>query len=537
MPPSVRVVSAQESAERDRAAIEKGTPSVVLMQRAGRGAAEEIARSYPERLRHGALVFAGPGNNGGDGWVVAGALARSGIDVTVIEVVEAKTPDAVAEKKTALNTVTVVEALPSAAESEGARRVVIDALLGTGAEGEPRGKIAAAITTINQMRYSGAAVAALDVPSGLDATTGHHSECVIADLTLSFGGLKRGSLLARDVCGEILVIDIGLDDASDGASLNDESAGGLLPLLIDGEYVESRIPPIPYDAHKGERKHLALVGGGPGMPGAVVLAARSALRSGIGLVRALVSPDTIGAVLTAAPSALIGAWPRSDAEISKEISKWADAIVIGPGLGKSKETRELVERILRDSKLPVLLDADALNVFEGDAKSLGLLLGGRPALITPHVAEFARLAGIDVRTVLANRFDVGCDMARMLGATVLLKGSPTVISAPPTSPMRDAHTHAPEGSCSVVARGTAALGTGGSGDLLSGIGGTLLAQMKDATSAACCAAYVHGRAAELCEYVRGTTLEDVLYALPRAWNEGEAAPLPPVLARLPAVAR
>src|SRR6476646_3387111 len=155
MPPSVRVVSAQESAERDRAAIEKGTPSHVLMQRAGTGAAEVIARSYPELLRHGALVFTGPGNNGGDGWVVAGALARSGIDVTGIEVVEAKTPDAVAEKKKALNTVTVVEALPNAAESEGARRVVIDALLGTGAEGEPRGKIAGAITTINQMRSSG----------------------------------------------------------------------------------------------------------------------------------------------------------------------------------------------------------------------------------------------------------------------------------------------------------------------------------------------------------------------------------------------
>jgi ADP-dependent NAD(P)H-hydrate dehydratase / NAD(P)H-hydrate epimerase len=128
-------------------------------------------------------------------------------------------------------------------------------------------------------------------------------------------------------------------------------------------------------------------------------------------------------------------------------------------------------------------------------------------------------------------------MARTLGATVLLKGSPTVIFAPPASTTRDAHSHARDGSRFVVARGTAALGTGGSGDLLSGIGGTLLAQMKDATSAACCAAYVHGRAAEFCEYVRGTTLEDVLYALPRAWIEGEAAVLPPVLARLPTVAR
>ena len=183
-----------------------------------------------------------------------------------------------------------------------------------------------------------------------------------------------------------------------------------------------------------------------------------------------------------------------------------------------------VERILRDSNVPVLLDADALNVFEGDAKSLARFLAGRAALITPHVAEFARLSGLDVKQTLANRFDVGLDLARDLGATVLLKGSPTVVFTA-------------DGDRRVIARGTAALGTGGSGDLLDGIAGTMLAQTQDATVAGCCAAWVHGRAAEFCEYVRGTTLEDVLYALPRAWNELEPPPEPPVLAELPAVAR
>jgi ADP-dependent NAD(P)H-hydrate dehydratase / NAD(P)H-hydrate epimerase len=170
----------------------------------------------------------------------------------------------------------------------------------------------------------------------------------------------------------------------------------------------------------------------------------------------------------------------------------------------------------------VLLDADALNVFEGDARALAVLLAGRPALVTPHVAEFSRLAGIGVDDVLANRFEVGVDLARTLGATVLLKGSPTVIFSP-------------AGERFVVARGTAALGTGGSGDTLSGIAGTLLAQTIDPVGAACCSAWVHGRAAELCGYVRGTTLEDVLYALPRAWNETEPTPGPPILATLPAV--
>jgi NAD(P)H-hydrate epimerase len=513
------VVSARESAERDRAAIERGTPSRVLMRRAGTAAAEEISRRYSERLRNGAVVFTGPGNNGGDGWVVAGTLAKSGVEVTVIEVGKAtpdKSPDTVAEREAAIASVKVADSVHDDAV------VVIDALLGTGFEGEPRGKIGEAISTINELHGRGAAVAALDVPSGLDATTGQHASCVVADLTLSFGGAKRGLLLARDCCGEIVVLDIGLDDPS--ADVPGKSGRAALPILVDGEWVRSRIPSIRFDAHKGTRKHLAVVGGGKGMPGAVVLASRGALRSGIGLVRVLVAPESVGPVLAAVPSALISEWPSSETQISAEISKWADAVVIGPGLGKSKDTRALVERILRNSKLPALLDADALNVFEGDAKSLAALLKGRSALITPHVAEFARLASIDVQSVLANRFDIGLDLARELGATVLLKGSPTVIFNP-------------DGDRYVIARGTAALGTGGSGDLLDGIAGTMLAQTQNANVAGCCAAWVHGRAAEFCEYVRGTTLEDVLYALPRAWNELEPSPEPPVLAQLPAVKR
>ena len=258
------------------------------------------------------------------------------------------------------------------------------------------------------------------------------------------------------------------------------------------------------------------------MPGAVVLACRAALRSGIGLVRALVAPGNVSAILEAVPSSLISEWPTSKKAISSEISEWADAIVIGPGLGRSDKTRKLVEKILKDSELPVLIDADGLNVFEDEAGVLGELLRGRPALVTPHVAEFARLACVNVDEVLANRFDIGGELARTLGATVLLKGSPTVIFSP-------------TGERYVVARGTAALGTGGSGDILAGIGGTLLAQTADALAAATCSAWIHGRAAELCEYVRGTTLEDVLYALPRAWNEAEPVPEPPVLAKLPAV--
>ncbi len=503
----VRVVSAQESAERDRAAIETGTPSRTLMQRAGKAAAEEITRRFGNQLNLGVAVFVGPGNNGGDGWVVAGHLVRAGIGVTVFESGEAKTPDAITERAA------VIESVSQPGDTMFGR-VAVDALLGTGFRGAPRGGVAKCIAEINGLREMGWSVASLDVPSGLDATTGQRDECVVADLTLSFGGIKRGTLLARDCCGEIVVIDIGLDDTLPGAER--------LPLLVDRQWVASNLPVLRYDAHKGDRRHLAIVGGGKGMAGAAILAVRGALRSGIGLVRAVVARENTAAVVGATPAALVAAWPKYRANVHVDIGDWAHAIVIGPGMGRSPASRNTVELVLASTRQPVLLDADALNIFETDVTELRDLIAGRPALLTPHAKEFARLAGTDVNTVVAEGFDIGSSLAARLGATVLLKGTPTVIFSP-------------NGERLVSPRGTSALGTGGSGDILAGIAGTLLAQTNDPPIAAACAAWVHGRAAELCEYVRGTTLEDVLYALPRAWNEDELPFDAPILARLPAV--
>jgi NAD(P)H-hydrate epimerase len=478
------------------------------MQRAGKAAAEEIIRHFGNLLAPGAAVFVGPGNNGGDGWVVAGELVRAGIPVTVFESGAARTPDAVAERAAVIESVS----LPG---DTLFGRVAIDALLGTGFRGAPRGTVAESIAEINKLREVGWTVASLDIPSGLDATTGKHGDCVVADVTLSFGGLKRGTLLARDCCGEIVVFDIGLDEAA-------SSADDRLPLLVDRNWVTSRLPALRYDSHKGDRKHLAIVAAGRGMPGSAVLAARGALRSGIGLVRAAVASDNTAAFVASTAEALVAAWPGDAPTAKREIGDWAHAIVMGPGMGQTAESRKTVELVLSTSRQPVVLDADALNVFQNDVKALRDLLGGRPALITPHAKEFARLAGADLRTVLAERFDVGTSLAATLGATVLLKGTPTLIFTP-------------TGERLVSPRGTAALGTGGSGDILAGIAGTLLAQTNDPATAAACAAWVHGRAAELCEYVRGTTLEDVLYALPRAWNDDDVVLEPPVMARLPAV--
>ena len=512
----VRVVSADESAQRDQAAIDSGTPSRTLMQRAGAGAARAITDKFGSLLSDGVQVFTGSGNNGGDGWVVAGALARAGYAVRVTEAGAAKTLDAVAERDAALE---ILSARTGAekADAEAAPGVVVDALLGTGFRGEPHGIVQESIARVNELRARGSSVASLDIPSGLDASTGAHGECVHADLTVSFGGIKRGTLLARDCCGEIVTIDIGL-------VAHGREADSRLPLLIDRAWVAATIPPLRYDSHKGQRKHLAIVGGAKGMGGAAVLAARASLRSGIGLVRAVVAQENTTALLLSTPSALVSAWSRDRSEVERDLGEWADALVVGPGMGKSSESREILELVLQVSQQPVVLDADALNLFENEVSSLRDHLRGRQALLTPHPAEFARLAGMDVKTVLAERFDVGSALAADLSATILLKGTPTVIFAP-------------TGERLVSARGTAALGTGGSGDILAGIAGALLAQTGNAVSAGACAAWIHGKAAELCGYVRGTTLEDVLYALPRAWNENDPPVEPPVLTRLPAVAQ
>lgn len=490
-----RVASAEETIACERATIEAGTSSSELMKRAGERAAALIASRYEETARSGVVIYAGPGNNGGDGWVVAGALAKSGFPSRVIEIGSARSEDARSARDAALQSKSVrVETAP------GDEKLVVDALLGTGSSGRPHGAIATAISSIESMRSSGATVVSLDLPSGLNATSGLHDGSVHATSTITFGVAKRGHLVARDICGDITIVDIGL---------NVPEPMEKLPILVDQAWVRSRIPSIPVAAHKGTRKRLALVGGSSGMTGAAILSGLAALRSGIGLLDVYCEKESIVSIHAAIPAAIAHEWPRSAGEL-RSLARAADCVAIGPGLGNNARTRELVEQILLSWNGPVVLDADALNVFAGDLSSLGKLLSGRDAILTPHPAEMGRLLGIGTDEVLEKRFDIGIEAATSIGAAILLKGSPTVIFSR-------------SGARYVTASGTAALATGGSGDVLTGMIATLLAQMPEgaerAPEAAACGAFVHGRAAERCRFVRGITIDDILNTLPVAWNE------------------
>ncbi len=499
---------------REAVAIGAGTESYTLMRAAGERTARLVLERFDDARTAGALVFAGTGNNGGDAWVVAGALARAGCPVEVESLGAPKSAEARRARDEA------APALESASRPEWPA-VVIDGVLGTGARGDASGTAAEAIARIAAQRERGAAVVALDIPSGMDATTGAGGVVVRADLTCAYGTLKRGVLLRRDEAGEIVTLDIGLEPANgDHASEKDDGA----PRLIDADWVRAAIPPIPSDAHKGVRRRLAIIGGADGMAGAPMLAARGAMRSGIGMVQLHVAPTNVPVVQAALPETMAARWPVT-AEDQEKVLAWAHVILLGPGLGRTAMTRALVERLLVSWRGPVVMDADALNVFAGEPRMLGSLLGARPAIVTPHPVEAARLLRLETREVLDRRFEVGAELARTLGATVVLKGPPTVISAP-------------DGRVAVSASGAPTLGMAGSGDVLAGIVATLLGQTLDPFAAATSGAWIHGRAGEHAAFtgsVRGSALEDVIEALRFVWRLDDARLEPPVLATLPSM--
>ena len=308
---------------------------------------------------------------------MARALVRYGVRVFVHEAGEARSDEAKAERALALPDVDARGVCPRRASSS--TRCSASARRGRHAETSRN-----ASRTSLGARERGATVVALDIPSGVDADTGIAIDAVRADLTITFGTLKRGLAIARGNAGRI-------SSSTSGSDRRRRDDG--MPRLVDAQWVRAHVPPIHADAHKGTRRKLIIIGGQLGMAGAPMLAARAAMRSGIGMVRLVVARDNLPVVQAAVPEAPAHAWPETDADVASVITEWADAVVIGPGLGASYGSRALVERVLRGYRGPVVLDADALNAFAGEAEQLGALIGDRQALLTPHPAEFARLLG------------------------------------------------------------------------------------------------------------------------------------------------
>jgi len=507
------VLTPEQSAAWDRAASEAGIELATLMETAGRAVAALTAQRHPSRLGDGLLVAAGPGHNGGDGWVAARALHRLGVPVWVTAAPGEGAP--------------LRERMAALARADGVREVapdgpwprvgvVLDALLGTGASGPPRQPMALLLERLHDLELP---LVAVDGPTGVDLRTGIVHGTPRADLTVTFGGLRRGHLLARDEVGDLAVVDIGHPppDPRWPALVGDADAAGWLRRLGARD-------------HKGRRGRVVVVGGDAGMTGAVRMSGRAAFAAGAGLVHAVAPPDTVAALVQAEPDlqTLAQRFDRPLADATLDLVGKADAVVIGPGLGRDAGRRELVAALI-DRARAVVLDADALVAFQGATAELGRLARGRTVVLTPHPGEFRTLFPAHAAERELDPWAAAERAAEEVGAVVLLKGVPTVIAASGAATL-------------AVAAGNPGLATGGSGDVLSGLIGTALAQEIAGPSAAALGAQLLGRAADLAARrvsARALRPMDVVEALPDLWREWELlrrappAPRPPVLLELP----
>jgi len=501
---SIPVLSATEAAGWDSAArTQFRIPSRVLMETAGRAIARLIAADFPDVTSRGVLVVAGAGNNGGDGWVVARALHAAGIPLWVSGL-DPKTDDAIDNR--ALARVDGVHELEYT-EPWPATAVIVDALLGTGASGSARGDV---LAMAQRVATHGAPIVAIDGPTGLDLSSGEAHGPIRAHTSITFGGPRRGHLLAREWCGRIVVVDIGFPPPD-----------AAWPLFITDHWAGARLPRLTPTMHKGDRGRVTVAGGGHGMSGAALHAARAALAAGAGLVKLVASAETIAAARASLPdvltveSALVG---ELEPDVVQAL-EWADALVIGPGLGREAARGEFLRAALSRRPIPTVVDADALTLFSGHAE--------RPTVFTPHLGEFRALFGDQLADEATNdRWAAATKAAQRVRGTVLLKGVPTVIAD-----LR--------GPIHVVASGNPGLATGGSGDLLSGFIGAFLARGSAPLEAAALGAHALGRAADYGAKhwtARSLRPADVLATLPEIWRAwGDVRPVgPPVLTVLEA---
>jgi NAD(P)H-hydrate epimerase len=463
---------AAEMRAADKHAIEEaGVPSLDLMERAGAGLAvvvAEVAGDGPMR------IVIGKGNNGGDGLVAARLLREDGREVDVLAV---GNPDELQGDARAnlerLPGDVPLDFHPSLLEGSGA---IVDAMLGTGFEGEPREPVAGAIRAINQ---ANAPVVACDVPSGVNASTGEViGDAVQADVTATFHGAKVGLYVepGKSHAGRVEVIEIGIPRSAPAP----ESAG------LIAERVVLRVPPRARSGNKFKSGTVVVAGGARGLTGAPTMAALSAMRTGAGYVQ-LAVPEPAETVLDLRlMEAMTHGLPHQDgahveqgADQVIELSQRAGAIVLGPGIGRTDGAVAFARKVAREVKVPLLIDADGLNAH---AEHLDLLAQrDAPTVLTPHDGEAGRLLGVDSSEVAEHRIANARRIAQESRAIVVLKGDDTLVVPP-------------EGPIAISAGATPALATAGTGDVLSGLIGALLSKDMEPFEAAAAGVFAHARA-------------------------------------------
>jgi NAD(P)H-hydrate epimerase len=464
---------AAEMRAADKHAIEQaGVPSLDLMERAGAGLARVVANAAAgEPIR----IVIGKGNNGGDGLVAARLLREDGHTVDVLAV---GNPDEL-QGDAAAN----LDRLPGDAplDFEPARlegsAAIVDALLGTGFDGEPREPIAGAIRAINAARAP--VVIACDIASGVNASTGEVlGEAVQADITASFHGPKIGLYVepGKTHSGRVEVVEIGIPRSAPAPT-----AAGLI-----SERVLLRVPPRARTGNKFKSGTVVIAGGARGLTGAPTMAALAAMRTGAGYVQLAVPAAAETVIDLRLMEAMTHGLPDADgghveagAQIVLELAERANAIVLGPGLGRSDGAAAFARKVAHDVRVPLLIDADGLNAHAGHLELLAQRQA--PTVLTPHEGELGRLLGIDSSAVVEQRLEHARTVAERSRAIVVLKGDDTLV-VPPSGPI------------AISPGATPALATAGTGDVLSGLTGALLAKGMDPFEAASAGVFAHARA-------------------------------------------
>lgn len=514
-----RLVTAEQMRACDKLAIRTlGIPAVVLMENAGRAVAMAAERHLGSPAGKVVAVLCGRGNNGGDGFVAARHLANSGAQVIVVitgRPAEIKGDAAVQFKilKSILNQrpknrIRILSYSPTMFGRIERPDIIIDALFGTGFIGEVRKPYDRVIDWMNAQK---APIIAVDIPSGLNSDRGSVDNIAVrATETVTMGLKKIGLFIGKgpEHTGRITLEHIGVPNYV-------FPLAGPKTYLIQRADVRDQLPKRPFHAHKHSVGKIFVLAGSPGLTGAASMTAQAAMRMGAGAV-VLGTPRSVYPILAKKLTEVMTE-PLADTEAGtvssqahstiRQYVKWSDAIIIGPGLGRHPQTQSFVVRLLQEIKKPLLLDADGLNAFT-DKPSLLARSKNRQIVITPHAGELSRLINVPSGEIEDNRVDVARASAKRFGVIVVLKGAPTV-------------TATPDGDVIVNATGNPGMATAGSGDVLSGIIGTLLSQQVSPSAAAYCGAYVHGLAGDIAKASlgeRALMAMDILHKIPSALN-------------------
>ena len=497
----MKLVSAAEMRELDRIAIEEyGIPGMVLMENAGAGTVDFLVRHLGSPAERPVIIFVGPGNNGGDGLVMARRLSQLGARPRVYFLLD----PAKLKGDAALN-YRIVSRMPmelsvvddtaklEAAEQEimalpGGKPVwaLVDALFGTGLTRELQGHFLAGANLINRLRTRlPAPVCAVDIASGIGSDDGGMlGGCVRADYTATYGLAKPGHFLQQglECTGRLEVVDISIPRQVTAAATSNKE-------VLTQKSMAPLVRPRSIISHKGTHGHLLLLAGSTGKTGAAILSALGALRCGAGLVTLAVPENlnpifetTLTEAMTVPLAASKNAPSIADLDLILELLAGKSALVVGPGLGTAQETCDLVTRLYEQVELPMVIDADGLNILAACPE----LLNRTPRaarILTPHPGEMARLLQTDTAHIQQDRIGAASRLAQYSGLYTVLKGAGTIV-------------HDPEGRIAINASGNAGMGAGGMGDVLAGLLGGLLVQGYTPWDACRLGVFLHGRAAD-----------------------------------------